>query len=186
VSNNASSRVSFFGAQSIRLIKEKWKTPMQLAEELYTMITSGDPVNIPAGSTIAPPAPGQPYLNLPGYTQGDSIMNLTRDGRPVGDITVFGDQIQFVGPGQSPGGSQQQQGGKGQGSPAFPGVIKSGGPGNSYIATIFEGGVTSTSGKDVNVTQLQIDPSATLPPGLPVTVFLGADGKYWINSPIWG
>jgi len=158
---------------------------MQLAEELYTMVTSGDPVNIPAGSTIGTPAPGQPYLTLPGYTQGDSIFNLTRNGQPVGNITVEGNTLQFVPPGGQ-AGQQQQRGQQGAGLSSFPGVVQSGGPGNGpYTVTIFPGGVTTTQGQNVSVTQLQIDAAASVPAGASVVVFQGADGAFFMQFPVW-
>lgn len=44
--------MSLFGDQAIRLLREKWKNPVQLAEELYAMFTSSRPLTTDAPITI--------------------------------------------------------------------------------------------------------------------------------------
>jgi hypothetical protein len=72
----------------------------------------------------------------------------------------------------------------GTGGNAFPGFVISG-SGNKYLCRIYPDGFSTTTTKDVLVTQMQIDPTETIPTGTFAIVLLGKDKKYTMQVPVW-
>jgi hypothetical protein len=67
----------------------------------------------------------------------------------------------------------------------LPGQVQSGGPGKGpYSVTIYPNG-TGSPGTTVNVTQLQIAPTDTVPAGTWVMVMLSPDHTYSMQVPVW-
>lgn len=173
--------MSIFGDQTIRLLREKWRSPVQLAEELFAMFTSTGPVTIPAGSKVAKPADGQPYLTLIGYTPGESAFDYIKpNGDPGGPVPIsalpdpLAEVVVPTDDDSTPSATS-----------SFPGVVVSGGPGDTYDVEIFENGVTQASTRTVSVKQLQIHADATIPAGSSAVVHLGPDGAFFMQVPVW-
>jgi hypothetical protein len=171
--------VSIFGDQAIRMLRSKWPNASMLAEELFTIFSGTNPINIPAGSTLQPSAnPATPLLTAPGYTQGQTIIDFPH----VGTISVQGDQLIFTNPdGQTSGGGASVGG---TAAPTcFPGLVVSG-SGSDYLVNIYPNGIGNAA-VEVTVTQLQIDPSQTIPPGTAALVTKTTDGSYYMQVPVW-
>lgn len=173
-----------FGDETIRLLRERWPNATMLAEELFAIFVSTNPINIPAGSTIQPaPTPTTPLLNVPGYTEGSPIFSFTgAGGEPIGTISIDDGEITYTSAGGGGGGAPK----KTQTPPAtscMPGQIVSG-TGAAYQVNTYPKGLSGPA-VQVAVTQLQIDPSQTIPAGTWTLVSQTSDGSYWMQVPVW-
>lgn len=196
-----------FGSQKVRLLREDWPSPTELAEELYAMMDDSIPADLGNGPITANNPTSLPALTL--GTSGDIggvVLQVNgANGQPVGGIVLGDNGLQFASPSQlqaiatgGPGtlpvfGTNNPPGidlaGTGTGAntssapTSFPGTIV-GGAGSTYSATIYPDGLDG-KGQDVAVTQLQIDSSETIPAGTSVIIVQTSDGKYQMQVPVW-
>lgn len=198
--------MSIFGDESERLLRESWSGPDELAEELYAIFTSTQPLQTgpiqitnPPGSTVPPiaidnlgntttsvsittnPSPTPNFPELP------PIPPLPGIGSPVVNLLGPDGLPTETGP---PGGpftpSPPIAGGGGGGVPA---QVVSGGPGKGpYTMTAYPnglggGGLTPTT-LTVKATQLQIADDETIPAG--TWAILNKVGTtYYMQVPVW-
>lgn len=180
--------------QAVRLLRTHWRNPTTLAQELYAMFTAPDAASQDAPMTIANPSGQAPYLQLPNYTPGNSLINITgKGGAPIGDISLQGDNLVFqpAGTGNlpAPSGTVPYKPGTtvptiiGGGSAVVAGQVISG-SGASYVVGLYPQGPSGQQSKQVNATQLQIDPGATIPPGTWAALWQQTDGNWYMQVPV--
>lgn len=207
--------MGFMRDQASRLIREKWANPNLLAEELYAMFTSDDPVNIDSPVTITSPTTSNDApLTLRNFGNTDNIIDIVQSNPPINfpplpplpDIpplpplefppgTITFTTIYVDGSGQT---STTDRGAdptptppkRGDGKPissagggGFPCKVISGGPGAIYQCDIYPDGLGAAPTR-VSVTQLQIDPTATIPPNN-WTIAVKAGDFYYMQIPVW-
>jgi hypothetical protein len=185
-------RVGIFGNQALRLLREKWSSPNELAEELYAILNSNVPMTLTGPVTINNSSPTKPALTVRNFGQNDQGVNIQKrpllqgpNFPPIPGITfpplgVFGDGTLGSNLGSQGQAQQQQQPGGG----GFPGKVLSGGPGATYKVAVYQSGL---GGKPttVSVTQLQIDPAETIPAGTWAMVSQ-VGSSYYMQVPVWG
>jgi hypothetical protein len=196
-----------FGSQALRLLRESWPNPQLLAEELYAMFQDSVPLessapltltqtgSVPALTIQSSGPPGADVIQFQngngvvvgGITIGDGQLNGNQ-GITIGPTTVGGininnpSNIDFS-PGQgvtTVGQKQAAQSASGGSGNAFTGTVQSG-SGNSYSVAL-------SNGTTVTVTQLQIDPTDTIPAGTAVVVVgrqSGGQTIYEMQAPVW-
>ena len=157
-----------------RLLREDWPNAKMLAEELYAIYNSGvKQVAQPGQAVLTSPAPGVPALVINAPPDGNGITIRNNKGAVnygVNGITGIPPAPIVATPGAGGG---------------LPGQVQSGGPGNGpYSVTIYPNG-TGSPGTTVNVTQLQIAPTDTVPAGTWVMVMLSPDHTYSMQVPVW-
>lgn len=193
--------MAIFGDQSERLLRESWSGADELAQELYAIFTDSGPLEIdspvqistPQGSTVPP-------LSLENNGVNPAAIQFTTAAVPSQDFgqlpalpplpgltltSIYGDGSAENFPGApanpTPGTGTPAGGGSGGG---VPGMVTGGGPGaGPYQVKIFPTGLAGPS-KTVNVTQLQIDPADTIPPGS--WTIVNQVGKFfYMMVPVW-
>lgn len=170
----------------VRLMREKWKDANELAEEITAIFNSEEPMTFDGPITINNNTDG-PAITINNGSTGDTISINNHPipppqfpGYPPVNIPDIGGTITNVtinNQGQSSNQTVVSGGGGG-----FPGQIISG-SGNTYSVAVYE---SSLSGSPItrSVRQLQIDPSATIPPDSWVMVGkVGPD--YFMQFPVW-
>jgi hypothetical protein len=164
-----------------RLLKEKW-TPEKIQaamEEVFAIlniedtITEGEEVHEPTDS------PGSTYRS---YDWSDfpaiSIQTLDEEtGEVISQLDLTGEGITITT--TDPVTGEQTVGGVGGGGGGLPGEVLSG-TGSTYTVRI----TTEEGTEDVTVTQLQIDPTETIPAGTKAIVAkVGED--YFMQVAVW-
>lgn len=186
-----SSLFGVLGDQVDRLLRRKWKSPVELSQELYAMFMA---INQTAGQTQpigfnANPNDAQPAMSFHGFASNQpffqvrqpngSMIAFTPSGITSDGVLIPG--LEFPSPsndglyGQaSPARSQNQKPKQGGGGDA--GTIVSG-SGTSYQVKLI-------SGKTVSVAQGTLDPTDTIPVGTFVLV-AQVSGNYYMQVPVW-
>jgi hypothetical protein len=164
-----------FGTQALRLLREMWHSPTELAQELYAIFqdsnpTSSGPITI-TNNTPAGPGMTMNQDNSTGpaiqITKGKTTLGIGMDGN--GNLTTSTNGKPAVGAG---GGG-------------VPGQVQSGGPGaGPYVVKIYPNGLLGAT-LNVAATQLQIDSGATIKAGT-WTLVTQAGGAYYMQVPVWG
>lgn len=159
----------FFGEQAGRLLREKWKSVLELAEELFAMsqvrgpLVANDPLilNISADSGVSP-IQIRYTGDLPPITvvHGDDTMSLT---------DAEDEAVNPIQPGSEPPPATAS---------VFLGTVTGGGPGVGPYSVQLVGGST------VSVLQQQIDAAETVAAGTVVYVVL-VSGIYRMQAPVW-
>lgn len=164
-----------FSTQALRLLRERWRDPTDLAEELYAILSSvnlplshGGPITIDAG------AGGQPAITLRGFDDNGVAIRIERSNGVFLDIgpsylDLGGGEVRN---GTTPGGQQQQD----PGGNVFTGEVISG-SGANYTVQL-------RSGEQVPATQLQIASGEVIPAGTAV-ILVREDGAYYMQAPVW-
>jgi hypothetical protein len=194
-----------FGQEAIRLLRDDWKVPKMLAEELYAMFQAPDATangltaTAPAGVapiTIGASAAGNysPAFSFGGGS-GDAAIGWNPSTGQVQFASPSGFTFTFpgadglpqtasIGPNTNDPGNlanPPEQGG------AMPGMV-TGGSGSTYQVTVYPEGLNGSS-ESVSVTQMSIDPNATIPPSTWTTVVkngTGSKASYAMMVPVWG
>jgi hypothetical protein len=166
--------MQMWGFERIRLLKNDPWDATDLAQELYAMdlAANTDGTNLGNGATTTGP------ITTNDYVTGDTLFQVNRQGQQPFIISLNSDG-QFV-------VNEQPMVGGGGGSAAatsFPGQIVSG-SGNSYVVAIYALGLSQPP-RNVNVTQLEIDPGDAIPAGSWATVSRAADGTFFMQVPVW-
>ena len=172
------STVPDFGSETYRLMRDDWASQgvNVFSQEVFALMQLLTNFNTTGTATYNQQTPTAPLtVNQPfslGAAPAIVINKLDQNGNPIA-----AEQIAIGPAGVTQGGEPI-----GGGSSSFPGVVQSGGPGSSYIVKItLEGGVT----ENVSVTQLGIDPTATINPGTAcIVIQLGT--AFFMNVPTWG
>jgi hypothetical protein len=154
--------VGIFGNQSLRLLRETWKTTNLLAEELYAILNSDGPFTID-GQVIINLPPGHPGPGII-INMGDSPGTSVVIHRPDGDTDLEDDDD---------GGGGGGGGGGGSATGVAIGTVQSG-SGSTYIFEL-QGGGTATA------TVVGIDQSEELPEGTPgIIVTVGSNNFAYV------
>lgn len=191
-----------FGTEAIRLLRDDWKVPKMLAEELYAIFqapdttTSGLTATAPAGVapiTVTPNTLGSyaPALSF-GGNAGDPAIGWNPNTGQMQFDAPGGFNFTFPGPDGQPvnypigptSDNQQQDTSNGL---SMPGQI-TGGSGNTYQVDVYLNGLNGNK-KNVTVTQMSIDPNATIPTGTWTTVVQSgtkSNLSYSMMVPVWG
>lgn len=207
--------MGLFREQASRLLREKWANPSLLAEELYAMFTSDEPVTIDSPLTVTAPEGSQsPPLTLRNFGDDPAMMQFQHQQLPpfffpdlpplpdpgsgggVGDFiftNYYGDGSgeTFVNPppgrDPSPGTGTVIGVSSGGGGGGFPGVVVSGGPGASYQVNVYLDGLAKPPTLKA-VTQLSIDSAETIPAGTWAVIgsqTVGSGTNYFMQVPVW-
>jgi hypothetical protein len=183
--------VGFLKDQAIRLLRESWSRPKELAEELFAIFDSDTPFTIDGPLTINNTSPTEPAIRIRQF--GDSPINIVIQrpevpgAFPGGPDPVDDPVEEEVAPdsGSAPGGQQDEEESGGSSGPGgIYGVVQSG-SGSSYQVLIYEDGPSAAATRTVTVTQVQIDASAEIPADSGVVVFEQPAGTYWMQAPVW-
>jgi hypothetical protein len=169
-----------FGRLRERLLKKSW-TADQLAQELYAMFDPEAPL-FHEGPIELRRRDDQPFFTLSNFAPGDILFNVNgAGGRHYGDVILGDDGLGLLPEGETQlvGIGTTVQGGSG----GIPGAIVSG-SGDTYQVTLYENGITEDATKTVEVKQLQIT-GDDLDAGTEVVVYLGSDGVYFMQHPVW-
>jgi hypothetical protein len=163
--------MAFFGTEALRMLREQWQNATLLAQELYAIFTSDQPVTVT--SPVAVSGTGNPANPAPvQITLGDNQGITVTHGA---NTTTFSLDNQ---------GNLQQQtgfaGGSGQKKPIAGGLIGivQSGSGATYQVAL------QGTGQVVTVTQLSINASETIPAGTPVVV-VQVGAAYQMQVPVW-
>ncbi len=173
-----------YNNQRVRLLRESpWPNAQALAEELYAMFASTDPVEIPEGIHLQIGDTDRFPIEIDGY--GDDEFPLLRINRTGGSFDVLidasGDLItRGV---EEDGDAPADETAEVSATSTFPGKVVSG-SGATYSVDIYQNGLSQTATR-VTVTQLQIDASETIPADTWATVTRQSDGSYFMQVPVW-
>jgi hypothetical protein len=190
--------MGIFKKQSIRLRREKWQNADELAEEIYGILNSDEPIEITSPVTINNTT-GAPGLTINQHGDTDQGMVINRFPEPptqFPDIPPFdfpdgvGTQIVIVingdgtistgsgPPGTTINTTTIETGGGG----GFPGVVVSG-SGDTYEVDVYESGLNESPTRRT-VTQLQIAEDAEIPAG--TWAMIGSAGEsMFMQVPVW-
>lgn len=163
-----------FGDAIQRLQRTKWKDADELAKELATIFGSSLPVQIKGSiditrqndespitiSDLLEPSSTLPILSL---RSNDSSVDLPMDEFLTGDALAAAVR-KFQTPGQ------------------IPAVVVSG-TGNNYKVDLYQQGYPGPTTR-VSASQLQIDPTETIPPGTFVMVSQSG-AQFFFQAPVW-
>lgn len=188
-----------FEEESIRLLREKWRSTQQLAEEIFAIFqTRGllehdgslrvTPTNDePPLQVVLPSTPGETGAGIT-ITRGDTVINISPEG-----ITITnGDTTTTLGSG---GTDLGQVVGLEDPPSSAPFVVIGrvvSGTGATYQVELFSDQTASQSFGTVQVTQLQIDADEQIPAntwalvvGFPVTANGVTTATYAMQVPVW-
>jgi hypothetical protein len=195
-----------FGTESIRLLRDDWKVPKMLAEELYAIFNDDAPVSTAGGLTVTAPTGVAPITigantegaYSPAFSFGSGSDAASTGWNPnTGEMqynSPSGFNFTFpgtdglpqtvtIGPMPDALNNQQPEATGG----GMPGMV-TGGSGSTYQATVYPEGLGGDS-LSVAVTQMSIDPDATIPAGTWTTVLkngTGSKASYSMQVPVWG
>lgn len=190
--------MAIFRKQSIRLLREKWTDPQNLAEEIFGILNSDEPIEIDGPVTINNNTDQSP-LTINNYSNSDDDVTINRypDDPPdlpnypppppmdTGDVITIHINQDGIDrdrkPPNDPGPptSDPLPGGGG----GFPGQVVSGGPGDTYTVNVYENGLNQPFAART-VIQLQIHDDATIPAG--TWALIGKVGnEYFMQVPVW-
>ncbi len=194
--------MGLFRNQVGRLLRNKWPNAQLLAEELFALLSSDEPIEIDSPVIITSNT-GSPPLTLRNFGSDDSMIDIVRappdridfpdippltlpalDTGSITYTTIYEDGSRESGTGDrgadEPPTQVSVEGGGGGG---FPGVVVSGGPGDSYQVNVYENGL-SEAPIERTVTQLSIAADATIPVG--TWALVGKVGEtYFMQVPVW-
>jgi hypothetical protein len=183
--------MGIFGDQALRLLREDWANPKMLADELFAIFTSTDPMTLTGPVTIDNTT-NQPGLTVRNFGDGNTSMQIQKQPLPpipplppfapieFGPISI----VDFL-----PDGTIQPLDAQGNpiiiesGGGGFPGKVLSGGPGSTYKVNVYKKGINQAP-ISVTATQLQIDPGETIPAGSWCLVAF-TNNAYYIQLPVW-
>jgi hypothetical protein len=185
-----------FGAQSMRLLRTRWKNATVLAEELFAMLQDDIPLTHKAPLTLQmPDGSFAPALTIRNSNWNDPSNNTPlikfedNAGNSTGGLDKFGDLVNPDGSKKTTdAGSKQQSGSSGVDFEVFACQVV-GGSGNSYQCQlskddgstfIMEAGIP----KLFTVRQLKIAPGAAIPVGT-WDLAMKRGGKYFMQCPVW-
>jgi hypothetical protein len=191
--------MGIFRKQSMRLRREDWSSPLELAEEIYAILNSDEPIEIDGRVIINNDGDSTPLTINQYGGDGDIIEISRRDEPPVqfpelpplefdgpGDFTVtIIDESGEVSTdttqdGSTPSPQPRPDSGGGGG---FPGKVVSGGPGVSYEVDVYESGLSAAPTRRT-VRQLQIHESESVPAD--TWALVGKVGEeYFMQVPVW-
>ncbi len=177
-----------FGHQAIRLMRERWTSPSELAEELVSMFDDKIPLDHNGPLTLRKlnaNAPGLQILNTAG---GDSlrveggevivkdVTHFTVTGADAIDIGELETPINIKGKPYPPEGSG--------GTTVFLGRVVSG-TGNTYVVELYGKGSSQAATKTVTATVPQIADEEQIPPDTWIGAVHQFDGSYEFQPPVW-
>lgn len=177
--------MGWYSQQAMRLLRQKWKNPTQLAEELYAILSSEDlPMETTGPVTIDKGATDEPGLTMRGFSSGDFVIKIEKnkdDPEPflyrLGDDGVIGPMVPETPPQNPQGVADQKQ--KGQTDPGqFLSIGEvTGGSGSTYQVALADG-------KAIEATVRQIAADEVIPTG--TTVYAVKVGQTWYIQPaVW-
>lgn len=166
--------MSLFGNAVMRLMREGWTGPRQLAEEIFAILSTVDlPISTSGGISSTANDPGfAPYeANIP--DDGGIVLNIKRKNQPDLPLSITPDGgLDFGG---KPVG--QGQTGSGGGTTVTSAKVKSG-TGTNYLITL-------PAGNAVVATCIGIAATETVPAGTPILAFKPSAGGYFFQVPVW-
>lgn len=192
--------MGILGDQAMRLLRESWASPNELAEELFAMFTSDRPVTIDSPLIINNTSADGPPITINQGGSNDQTIVINRDSPDPPDVPDFPD-FDFPTPGntyitviyadgtvdnpaddpppnQPPDDDEQPEGGGG-----FPGQVISGSD-NDYTVEVYESGLTLAP-VSRQVRQLSIASGEVIDPG--TWGLIGRVGaEYFMQLPVWG
>lgn len=183
--------MGIFKDQSLRLIREKWRDPNVLAEELYAILNSDKPIVIDSPIEITNNTDG-PAITINNNREGDTIQINNQPQPPIQlpnyppvtipDFPSIPDTATIDNRGRGPGdGGGGGDGGDGEPS-VFPGQITSG-TADTYEVDVYENGL-GEGAVSRSVKQLQIAGDAEIPSG--TWSVIGKVGEeYFMQVPVW-
>jgi len=88
-----------FGAQVMRLLREKWKSPMALAQELYAILQDDIPLTHSGPMTLAQKTEDSASpLTIRSFGDTPAIQFVdARTGASVGSVSIVGGSLVFTG-----------------------------------------------------------------------------------------
>jgi hypothetical protein len=170
--------VGFLREQSTRLLREDGWSAQGLADELFAIFNAEVPFTID-GPVVIVNTDNAPAITIDQAGPLDTVFEIRRPGIPsvqlpdIPPLTLGGDDIPNGHPRDTRIGSDGFVVGGGGG---IPGVVVSG-TGDTYQVLLRDG-------RTVTVTQLQIDPTATIPAGSAAFVTL-YQGAFVMLVPVW-
>ena len=182
--------------QAVRLMRESWNSPKELAEELYAMFMSDQPVKIDTPVQIVNNTTNQPAVTIYQGGKLDDAVTINRrapasqrsnfepppeeeieEGPPF-SLTI----INSDGTIESTSDPEEDPQPVASGGGAFPGDVVSG-PGSTYAVDVYESGL-SISPVRKTCTAIGLSSSAEIPTGTRVLCFkIGAN--YFLDVPRW-
>jgi hypothetical protein len=182
--------VSLLGKEAIRLLRTKWKTPVPLAEELYAILQSDEPVDTGPLAVDGTQDPGQPAVTIKAPV-GSTPLQIQVPGHDPISLTIGADGgLTWSAPVSSPSGDGQQPDQPAGGD--VPCQVLSGGPGaGPYQVKLYPNGPGQAAGSTVSAKQLSIADDETIPAGTwALASKTGGSGgqpaRYWLQVPVWG
>lgn len=175
--------MSIFGEAANRLIRTKWENADELAKELFSLFTSHTPLHVEGAIEITKTTGRAPFkiIDRLDTSSTDGLFSLESNDRS--DQLTYSDLTLLEGAGSDPNSSDLFSFINAHSTPGqIPGIIRSG-TGNSYLVDIYRNGYPG-SFSSVNVTQLQIDPNDTIPPGTFVMVSQFGQ-KFQMQAPVY-
>jgi hypothetical protein len=193
-----------FEEQSIRLLREKWRTVQELAEELFAIFQTRGDIGHDGSLTLRPTDANPPLRIVQPFSPTSSTadnpgITITRGGTTTtitaGDVIINGQSL--VGGdfgGGSGGGTNLNQIVGLVNTPEFAPFILLGevvsGSGSNYQVRVFS--TPDTNLGTVSAIQVQIDPAETIPAGTFCQViglpFRSGDlifAQYYLTVPVW-
>lgn len=194
--------MGLFTEESLRLLREKWPDPNELAEEIYAILNSERPTTLPSPTTI--PATDAANGPLTTYVPVETAPGMTVifRGDGGGQVQLLGNgdmQYQAYDPtGIDPGPPPKRKIKEILPAIAAIGVVVSGSGqfyqvdlyGNGLYGNVLPSGVIKdpVDKQDPTVTvdaiQMQIDPDETIEPGTQV-LLVRVGKRYYMQVPVW-
>ncbi len=208
--------MGLFTNQISRLMRNRWPNAQLLAEELFAILSSDEPIVIDSPVQItasdgAPPLtlrnfgtsdtmiqtvrgtpdfpefPELPALDIPDFTSDPGLLEITNY---YGDGTSETFDTDRGDPEFDPDNLTRGQGqSRGGGGGGFPGTVVSGGPGTGpYRVNVFLDGPAGEP-TELDVTQLDIEDDETIAPGTWTIVnsaVFEGETSYYMQVPVWG
>jgi hypothetical protein len=183
--------MGLFRDQAMRLLRERWGSPNELAEEIFAILTSDVPVRIDSPVVItAEGSDRSPPLTVRNFGQDDAMVRFER--RRLPDVAISydggdgdGEEVtEFYGDGSTE--SIDPETGEGtpstQGGGGLAGVVVSG-SGDTYQVDTYPQGLSAPPVRRT-VRQLQIAEGEAVPAGT-FALVVQAGGEFYMQVPTW-
>lgn len=145
--------MSIFGDQVIRLLRTKWKSPQELAEELYAMFSADIPLKI-EGPVEITTTTQEPPLTIRNYGDSPQDIRIISQNNTTGGIKMKDNNPpQFDPPSSDPGVPTQ----------VLPGRVVSRKQQATYLVDLYGDGPDEDPTERVEVKQLQISQEDEIP-----------------------